>query len=144
MDDFHKSTREFASQLEAFDKNLLNAKTGAGPAITEKAREKAVALIEKAMSLRIKEVGGTDVAARAADKMLEPHQFAAMSSARTLAAYDGNAAENPFSHPQLKQAYKSEKALLSSNAYEAGRSNTEIKGAQPTQNSIKKSKGLSR
>ncbi|MGY2492839.1 LPD7 domain-containing protein [Cupriavidus sp. CP313] len=102
---------QLAAELERIDRRITSAASGQDAGLAAQEREQAIAVIEAAMQVRDVDIEGDDPAARAADRMLEPHQMAAMSAARALALHDSPEAPNPFAHEQLQRAYEHERAF---------------------------------
>src|SRR5437868_14358525 len=99
-----------ADRLVALNRALVT-KIEAGEGLSDEERQAIVVLAEEGITTKVMNYGGSDAASRAANRMLEPQQFAAMSVARTLATTDAPGAENPFGQSQLQGAYKSERAF---------------------------------
>lgn len=93
--------------------------------VTAGTRAAIVELVESAMTTRREGIGGNDAAARAANRLLEPHQLAAMSVVRAFGAY-AYEGPNPFVNERLGRVYDSERALVKGMAAIREKQNTTI------------------
>lgn len=100
-----------SQKLERIDQ-ALSQKAAAGEKLTKEDRDAVIGFVEKGMARREKEFSGSDPLARDLNRMLDPHQYVAMSAARALAQHDAGEQDNPFQHDQLRRAYRSERAFI--------------------------------
>lgn len=104
------NTTELVRELEQISFAIDNSAIGDIKMLSPVQRMQVVELTETTMDIRERSYGGSDPTARQVNRILEPHQMAAMGLSRSLAAHDGRGQGNPFQNSALKRAYDSERA----------------------------------
>lgn len=114
-----KNLRDAAIQIERISV-AIDAAANKDQKLSKEERTEVVALVESMIRTRHTIAEGDSIE-KDINRLLEPHQFASMGVARSLARHDGPDLDNPFNHEQLRKAYQSEKAFIASNPYKHGR-----------------------
>lgn len=94
-----------AARLEAIDTVMVHVLAN-HQTLTEQERDSVISVVEQAMN---RPAGNAPVDKSEA---FDPHVFAAMGVARTLAAYDDQAHTNPFSNTKLRDVYDVEREQM--------------------------------